>query len=98
MLAITFFEKRYGNDPLLLQYAHRVLEQHPVNLTFFFVPQVVQALRHDDLGMLSSPCEIFILILCNNRLCLPIRLRNLENITAFLPSNYMEHESQLLQR
>ncbi|KAI0345278.1 atypical/PIKK/PI4K protein kinase [Trametopsis cervina] len=53
VLAITFFEKRYGNDPLLLQYAHRVLEQHPVNLTFFFVPQVVQALRHDDLGYVS---------------------------------------------
>lgn len=50
VLAITFFEKRYNNDPLLLQYAHRVLEQHPVNLTFFFVPQIVQALRYDDLG------------------------------------------------
>lgn len=50
VLAITFFEKRYNNDPLLLQYAHRVLEQHPVDLTFFFVPQVVQALRYDELG------------------------------------------------
>ena len=48
--AISFFERRYRNDPLILQYAHRVLEQHPVNLTFFFVPQVVQALRYDDLG------------------------------------------------
>ncbi len=27
-----------------------MLEQHPVDLTFFFVPQVVQALRYDDLG------------------------------------------------
>ncbi|KIP08776.1 hypothetical protein PHLGIDRAFT_29437 [Phlebiopsis gigantea 11061_1 CR5-6] len=53
ILAITFFEKRYGNDPLLLQYAHRVLEQHPVDLTFFFVPQVVQALRYDELGYVS---------------------------------------------
>ena len=48
--AISFFERRYRNDPLILQYAHRVLEQHPVDLTFFFVPQVVQALRYDDLG------------------------------------------------
>ena len=53
MLAITFFEKRYHNDPLLLQYAHRVLEQHPVELTFFFVPQVVQALRYDELGYVA---------------------------------------------
>lgn len=29
-----------------------MLEQHPVDLTFFFVPQVVQALRYDDLGTL----------------------------------------------
>ncbi|KAJ3814722.1 hypothetical protein F5876DRAFT_72711 [Lentinula aff. lateritia] len=41
------------SDPLLLQYAHRVLEQHPVELTFFFVPQVVQALRYDELGYVS---------------------------------------------
>lgn len=50
IIAITFFERRYSNHPQLLQYAHRVLEQHPVDLTFFFVPQVVQALRYDDLG------------------------------------------------
>ncbi|CAK5277296.1 unnamed protein product [Mycena citricolor] len=53
VIANTFFERRFKNDPLILQYAHRVLEQHPVDLTFFFVPQVVQALRHDELGYVS---------------------------------------------
>ncbi|KAG6853905.1 hypothetical protein C0991_012574 [Blastosporella zonata] len=53
VLAIGFFEPRYNNDPLILQYAHRVLEQHPVDLTFFFVPQVVQALRYDRLGYVA---------------------------------------------
>ncbi|KAL0946563.1 hypothetical protein HGRIS_012767 [Hohenbuehelia grisea] len=53
VLANTLFERRYNSDPLVLQYAHRVLEQHPVELTFFFVPQVVQALRYDDLGYVS---------------------------------------------
>ncbi|KAK7467455.1 Phosphatidylinositol 4-kinase stt4 [Stygiomarasmius scandens] len=53
VVANTFFEPRYKNDPLILQYAHRVLEQHPVDLTFFFVPQVVQALRYDELGYVS---------------------------------------------
>ncbi|KAK7038059.1 hypothetical protein R3P38DRAFT_3311292 [Favolaschia claudopus] len=53
VIANTFFERRYKNDPLILQYAHRVLEQHPVDLTFFFVPQVVQALRYDDLGYVA---------------------------------------------
>lgn len=48
--AVSFFEPRYANDPVLLQYAHRVLEQHPVGVTFFFVPQIVQSLRNDDLG------------------------------------------------
>ncbi|RDB21005.1 Phosphatidylinositol 4-kinase stt4 [Hypsizygus marmoreus] len=53
IIANTFFEPRYRNDPLILQYAHRVLEQHPVDLTFFFVPQVVQALRYDELGYVA---------------------------------------------
>ncbi|KAJ7047187.1 hypothetical protein C8F04DRAFT_987659 [Mycena alexandri] len=53
VIANTFFERRFQNDPLILQYAHRVLEQHPVDLTFFFVPQVVQALRYDDLGYVA---------------------------------------------
>lgn len=48
--AIDYFQPRYGNQPLILQYAMRVLELHPVELVFFFVPQVVQALRFDALG------------------------------------------------
>ncbi|KZT09606.1 atypical/PIKK/PI4K protein kinase [Laetiporus sulphureus 93-53] len=50
ILAVNLFESRYNNDAVLLQYAHRVLEQHPVDLTFFFVPQIVQALRYDAFG------------------------------------------------
>ncbi|KAG9318618.1 hypothetical protein JVU11DRAFT_711 [Chiua virens] len=53
IIAVTFFEKKHNNDPYLLQYAHRVLKEHPVDLTFFFVPQVVQALRFDDLGYIA---------------------------------------------
>lgn len=50
MLAITFFLPEHSSQPLLLQYAMRVLEQHPVSRTFFYVPQVVQGLRTDELG------------------------------------------------
>ena len=50
IVAVTFFEPRYHSDPMILQYGHRVLAQHPVDVTFFFVPQIVQALRHDELG------------------------------------------------
>jgi len=48
--AVSYFQPRFDNNPIVLQYAMRVLEQHPVQLTFFFVPQVVQALRTDTLG------------------------------------------------
>jgi phosphatidylinositol 4-kinase A len=52
VVANTFFERRYNSEPILLQYANRVMAQHPVDLTFFFIPQVVQALRYDDSGKL----------------------------------------------
>lgn len=53
IIAITFFEPKFLNNPLTLQYAYRVLALHPVALTFFFVPQIVQALRSDP----SGPCK-----------------------------------------
>ncbi|CEH18841.1 related to phosphatidylinositol-4-kinase [Ceraceosorus bombacis] len=47
---VNLFQPVYGNNGLLLQYAMRALEQHPVSLTFFYVPQIVQALRDDAYG------------------------------------------------
>ncbi|BGP13672.1 hypothetical protein JCM10213_002240 [Rhodosporidiobolus nylandii] len=49
--ALRFLQPKYSNDPILLQYAVRVLEHHPVEVTFFYIPQVVQALRTDDSGL-----------------------------------------------
>lgn len=40
----------YRNHPFVLQYAMRALEDHPVDITFFYVPQIVQGLRYDALG------------------------------------------------
>jgi phosphatidylinositol 4-kinase len=98
--AISFFERRYRNDPFILQYAHRVLEQHPVDLTFFFVPQVVQALRYDDLGALSrlhslpSPLNTDYL----HRIRRQFHSRDCEDIPAIQSSDYLEYEGELLQR
>lgn len=50
MSAITYFLPAYGNHPLIIQYAMRALESHSVDITFFYVPQVVQTLRYDVLG------------------------------------------------
>ena len=48
--ALRFLFPKFRGDPILLQFALRVLEHHPVSVTFFYVPQVVQALRSDELG------------------------------------------------
>ncbi|GAA5868294.1 hypothetical protein JCM3774_000996 [Rhodotorula dairenensis] len=48
--ALRFLFPKFRGDANLLQYALRVLEHHPVSVTFFYVPQVVQALRTDELG------------------------------------------------
>ncbi|KAI1383366.1 uncharacterized protein F4822DRAFT_420364 [Hypoxylon trugodes] len=48
--AVTYFLPAYRNHPFLIQYAMRALEYHSVDVTFFYVPQIVQGLRFDALG------------------------------------------------
>lgn len=48
--AVTLLSPAYKEHPLLIQYAMRSLESHSVDVTFFYVPQIVQSLRHDSLG------------------------------------------------
>lgn len=48
--AVTYFLPAYQNHPFLIQYAMRALESHSVDVTFFYVPQIVQTMRYDALG------------------------------------------------
>ncbi|KAI7889364.1 uncharacterized protein EV154DRAFT_423997 [Mucor mucedo] len=48
--AANYFMPEYGNHPLILQYAMRSLEYYPVDTVFFYIPQIVQALRYDEYG------------------------------------------------
>ncbi|KAK9370883.1 hypothetical protein V1509DRAFT_615082 [Lipomyces kononenkoae] len=52
--AITLFMPDFSNNSLILQYAMRSLESHNVDVTFFYVPQIVQMLRHDQLGYIEQ--------------------------------------------
>lgn len=48
--AITLFLPPFCHSPYVLQFTMRSLEFHDVNLTFFYVPQIVQSLRYDEKG------------------------------------------------
>jgi phosphatidylinositol 4-kinase len=50
MQAVTYFTPAFANHPFVIQYGMRALESHSVDVTFFYVPQIVQALRYDALG------------------------------------------------
>ncbi|KAL0081209.1 hypothetical protein J3Q64DRAFT_1850940 [Phycomyces blakesleeanus] len=52
--ATSYFLPTYNNHPLILQYAMRSLEYYPVDTVFFYIPQIVQALRFDDLGYVEK--------------------------------------------
>lgn len=52
--AITLFLPPFGHNPYILQYTVRSLEHHDVNLTFFYVPQIVQSLRFDAKGYVEK--------------------------------------------
>ncbi|OMH82942.1 Phosphatidylinositol 4-kinase stt4 [Zancudomyces culisetae] len=52
--SISVLSSDLVSEPLVLQYAMRSLEKYPVEVTFFNVPQLVQALRFDKQGYVEA--------------------------------------------
>lgn len=48
--SINLFLPQWAQNTFVIQYNVRAIETHDVNLTFFYVPQIVQCLRYDPLG------------------------------------------------
>ena len=52
--ALTYFLPGFRNNPFILQYAMRSMSSHRIEVMFFYVPQIVQAVRHDSMRTLTQ--------------------------------------------
>jgi len=52
--AISFFSQQFPPHPLTAQYAVRVLQSYSPSTMLFYIPQLVQALRYDQLGYVEN--------------------------------------------
>ncbi|EDW30643.1 GL26893 [Drosophila persimilis] len=55
--ALSYFSRQYPSHPLTAQYAVKSLSSFPAESVLPYIPQLVQALRHDTMGL----CEAMVL-------------------------------------
>ncbi|XP_012288489.1 phosphatidylinositol 4-kinase alpha [Orussus abietinus] len=48
--ALAYFSRQFPHHPISAQYAVRVLASYPADAVLYYIPQLVQAVRHDSMG------------------------------------------------
>ncbi|XP_037935498.1 phosphatidylinositol 4-kinase alpha isoform X1 [Teleopsis dalmanni] len=52
--ALAYFSRQYPSHPLTAQYAVKTLSSYPAESVLPYIPQLVQALRHDTMGYVAE--------------------------------------------
>lgn len=52
--ALAYFSRQYPSHPLTAQYAVKTLSSYPAESVLPYIPQLVQALRHDTMGYVTE--------------------------------------------
>ncbi|XP_011502431.1 PREDICTED: phosphatidylinositol 4-kinase alpha-like [Ceratosolen solmsi marchali] len=52
--ALAYFSRQFPHHPISAQFAVNVLESYPADAVLFYIPQLVQAVRHDSLGYVTE--------------------------------------------
>lgn len=52
--ALAYFSRQFPPHQITAQYAIRVLRNYPADVVLFYIPQLVQSLRHDTMGYVTE--------------------------------------------
>lgn len=52
--ALAYFSRQFPHHPISAQFAVSVLESYPADAVLFYIPQLVQAVRHDLMGYVTE--------------------------------------------